>query len=102
MKSILYWTLIKTTWNRRHTPFGVTSEGPRGRINGRYEDDHPSHTTARDIVGKFDTLEQAKKKAAHVAIIRATHAKDRELPQLEINRSHELEDKEIAAWLAIP
>jgi len=57
MKPVLYWTLIQDWGN--YKALGVTSEGPRGRINGRFEDNYATHTTSRNITGRFDTLGEA-------------------------------------------
>lgn len=65
MKPVLYWTLRGSLYAEttdRFKPFAVTSEGPRGRINGRFEDGFVSHCTVEDIHGRFDTLEKARAK----------------------------------------
>lgn len=62
MKPVLYWTFVRPGFSRNWTVLGVTSEGPRGRINGRYEDGATTHTTIRECRGKFETLDAIKER----------------------------------------
>lgn len=60
MKQIQYYALMR---NSGYRIIGVTSESGRWRINGRYIDhDEPTHTTKRELIGRFDTLEKAQAK----------------------------------------
>lgn len=74
-KPILYWVVKRRSWHTsKYEPFGVTSESPRGRLNGRYADNYASHCTKRDTAGKFDRLEDAQQKCLNIARIREDYA----------------------------
>lgn len=68
-KRVLYWTLNKKRYAFGYEVLAVTSEGPRDRINGRFEDGAATHTLQHDCKGRFDTLEAAKNKIAAIEVL---------------------------------
>lgn len=95
MKPILYWTLTSPSFRSGYHAFGVTSEGPRRRLNGRFEDDHPSHTITNMVIGRFKTLEEAQAKRKDVDAIRKTYYEARRPHQRLLQLLDAEEDKAI-------
>lgn len=101
MKPILYWTLTGSRYGHRYAAFAVTSEGPRNRINGRFADDHPSHTTKHDCTGRFETKEAAESKVAEIKVIRAKFDDARKPHNEAIRIADREESAEIEALLKV-
>jgi hypothetical protein len=95
MKPVLYWTLTRSRFAHNYAAFAVTSEGPRNRINGRFADDHPSHTTKYDCVGRFDTQAAAEAKVSEIKAIRERFNAVRKPYHDAINVADQAEDAAI-------
>jgi len=98
MKPILYWTLIRQYGS--YLVLGVTSEGPRGRINGRFGDNYPTHTTKRDCVGCFDTQAAAEAKVEGVKAIRLSAKEERRPFENAISRNLADEARKIEEFIS--
>ena len=96
MKAILYWTLLRDWGNFK--ALAVTSEGPRGRINGRFADNYPTHTTVRNCVGRFETQEAADAKTDEIKAIQERFKAAR---QPHLDAIHTADREEDAAIKAV-
>lgn len=96
MKPALYYTLARSRWSPENAVvYIVTSEGPRGRINGRFLDGFPSHTIMSDCIGRFETQEQAEEalkslKKIVTAFETAINEAERTLRELRYERDREI------------
>lgn len=92
MKKPIYYAIARARWHTPHMGYAVlavTSEGPRGRINGRYTtDNHPTHMNKRDLLPlRFDTADKAGDKITAIRAasdawqpaLKAAHAETRRL-----------------------
>lgn len=95
MKPILYWTFTHNGWGYGLKLIGVTSEGPRGRVNGRFEDDAPTHTVKHRCKGRFETKEAALAIKDQLQEIRKKYEKLHEPLEEQLRKSHANERKEI-------
>lgn len=102
MKPILYYTLTRPSFYTRsnYDVLGVTSEGPRGRINGRYSDGHPTHTNVRYTTGKFDNEATARSKIDMIKAAQVRCEKACKPHNDAIERFHKAERAEIDAICA--
>ena len=97
MKRVLFWTL-KREWDGRYALLGVTSAGPRGRINGRYADQATTHCRIEDTVGQFTSMKAAQDRITDVQYINDHY--DREIGPLQrqidqLNRSRQADIAEL-------
>jgi hypothetical protein len=95
MKPILYWTFTAQWGFYNLKLIGVTSEGPRGRVNGRFEDDAPTHTVKHRCHGRFETKEAAIAIKDQLQEIRKKYKELREPIEKQLQDLHADERKQI-------
>lgn len=97
VKPILWYTLAKEFGLGSFKVLGVTSEGPRGRINGRWvADNHPTHMNVRTTKGRFATATDAEMCRQDVTSIVQKWSKQNTVLYKQASMNDDLCNKEIA------
>lgn len=106
MKPVLYYTINapyrRVSQFKSDTIIAVTSEGPRGRLNGRYLDGSATHKRAADTIGRFPTRELAEKRMESVVAVLNKLREDLSPLRQEIKRLERRADADIETILMEP